>query len=529
MAMRTPSATAAISGLLPNSKQPAPSTSSIRFAAPRFAAPRFAAPRFAAPRFGAPRFAAPRFAAPRFAAPWTARWPPLFPSSRPSAPGLHRGGVDKREPRSDVCVGCARRHRHRRCHVHHRSDCMRLSVAIDQRFAECGGHYYTDLSFPFAYWREYTALFVEVCPIARVYQRMRPPADSQRADGTRVSFLPIVNYVGFWSLLRHGPQAFWQCGRAVHQSDAILLRWGLVGAMCWPWVLSSRRPYGFECGGHAGESVRRVKNIHILGLHRVLARIADALCAQMAKRAACAAYVSREVQRRYPSGEPAREWCFSSVRIDREILRAPRQVDRIRRSEWHVVSVGRLEPEKGHIHLVRAVAELRRRGLHIRLTLVGPGREIVALRSLASQLQLDEHFECAGMVPWGAELWRILDDADLFVIPSLTEGLPRALVEAMARGVPSIGTNVGGIPELLPADAMVAPGDDGALAERIATCLMDPERLAAWSAQGFAKAQQFRSDRMDRQKNQFWRCLINETSKARRRRRTILTKKKGLR
>ena len=67
----------------------------------------------------------------------------------------------------------------------------------------------------------------------------------------------------------------------------------------------------------------------------------------------------------------------------------------------------------------------------------------------------------------------MLDSAHLFVLPSLTEGLPRALLEAMARGLPAVATAVGGVPELLPPSCLVPPRQAKALAARIGDVVRD--------------------------------------------------------
>src|SRR5207253_6445170 len=84
-----------------------------------------------------------------------------------------------------------------------------------------------------------------------------------------------------------------------------------------------------------------------------------------------------------------------------------------------------------------------------------------------------------------------LDRADLFVLPSRQEGLPRAMLEAMARGLPCIGSTVGGIPELLPAEDLVPPGDASALTQKIHDVLGDPQRMARMSARNLEKAREY--------------------------------------
>ena len=87
----------------------------------------------------------------------------------------------------------------------------------------------------------------------------------------------------------------------------------------------------------------------------------------------------------------------------------------------------------------------------------------------------------------------MLEDADLFVMPSRTEGLPRALLEAMAKGLPCVASRVGGIPELLSEEALVAPDDPAALAAAIARFAHTPALMDAEAQRNLAVAHHFDS------------------------------------
>lgn len=91
----------------------------------------------------------------------------------------------------------------------------------------------------------------------------------------------------------------------------------------------------------------------------------------------------------------------------------------------------------------------------------------------------------------GDPVRQILDSSDLFVLPSRTEGLPRALIEAMARGLPCIGSAVGGIPELIDTSEMVPPGDPAALAAKIQEVLKDPLRMETLSRRNLWTAREY--------------------------------------
>ncbi len=133
-------------------------------------------------------------------------------------------------------------------------------------------------------------------------------------------------------------------------------------------------------------------------------------------------------------------------------------------------------PIKGFEHLIEAVGLLRERGQEVRLDIVGPlygdhydGYEH-KLRGLIRRRRLDDCVTLKGAVPFGEGLMAVYRRADLFVLSSLSEGIPKVLCEAMAKGLPFVATKVGGIPWLLEqtgAGLLVEPGDSRGLADAI--------------------------------------------------------------
>jgi glycosyltransferase involved in cell wall biosynthesis len=97
------------------------------------------------------------------------------------------------------------------------------------------------------------------------------------------------------------------------------------------------------------------------------------------------------------------------------------------------------------------------------------------------------------------------------VLPSRAEGLPRVIVEAMARALPCIASNVGGIPELLAAEDLVAPNNPQVLAAKIAEVLGDNARLSRMSARNLEKSQQFRPEILERRRTEFYSYLRDTT------------------
>ena len=193
------------------------------------------------------------------------------------------------------------------------------------------------------------------------------------------------------------------------------------------------------------------------------------------RRAKGVAYVTmRVLQRRYAAGDLSMSVSdvdlppgailggvfathYSNVELDPAGVAQGRRKAR-RHGPYQLVTVGSLaQLYKGTDVLIEAVARCARAGVDLTAIIVGDGRFRPALMAQAERIGMAARIRFPGQVTAGEPVRRILDAADLFVLPSRTEGLPRALIEAMARGLPCIGSDVGGIPELLDAAELVLP------------------------------------------------------------------------
>jgi glycosyltransferase involved in cell wall biosynthesis len=144
----------------------------------------------------------------------------------------------------------------------------------------------------------------------------------------------------------------------------------------------------------------------------------------------------------------------------------------LRASERVVVAVGRLSREKGQCHLIRAAAAWRGGA---RLVIVGDGPDRAALERLARDLGVGASVIFAGMTNNVAPYYAL---ADVFVLPSLSEGSPNVLLEAMAAGLPVVATRVGGVPEIAAdgTSALIGPSKDPAfLAHAVDRLLGNPD------------------------------------------------------
>ncbi len=154
-----------------------------------------------------------------------------------------------------------------------------------------------------------------------------------------------------------------------------------------------------------------------------------------------------------------------------------------------VVAAGRLVGQKGYPDLIAAAALLHPRFGDLRVLIAGDGKEESALRALVDAQGLGERVTFAG---FRSDVQRLVRAGDVFVQASHFEGLPNAVLEAMALGRPVVATDVGGTRELV-ADGetgYLAPArDPKTLADRLAALLSDPDRRERMGAAGRAQAE----------------------------------------
>jgi len=132
----------------------------------------------------------------------------------------------------------------------------------------------------------------------------------------------------------------------------------------------------------------------------------------------------------------------------------------------------------------------------LKLFLIGDGPQKNNLASLARILKLEDDVIFLGEKPH-EEIPRWLNLADVFVLPSASEGFPTIIVEAMACGVPIVATNIGGVPEAISdgnTGILTAPNDVDSMIKAIARCIMDEEFVGSIKKQAIEKAKEFNWD-----------------------------------
>lgn len=174
---------------------------------------------------------------------------------------------------------------------------------------------------------------------------------------------------------------------------------------------------------------------------------------------------------------------------------------------------------KGVDTVIKTAAILRESGYeNFAIHILGPGdinASPLYFQKTVQDHKLQNHVYYDGLRTSGKEVWQWLRELDLYIQPSRQEGVPRAMIEAMAQGLPAIGSDVGGVSELLDTDCLIRRGDSHALAVKIRTMMDDADLRERQGRRNFNQAKTYASERLMPIRNNFWASVkkLAETRK----------------
>ncbi|CAE6765289.1 D-inositol-3-phosphate glycosyltransferase [Paraburkholderia nemoris] len=349
-----------------------------------------------------------------------------------------------------------------------------ITLLIDGNFSKVGDQIFS----PHMGHRKFAARFTESFARVRIAARSFPVqlAHGELVTGEYTQFIDLGASRGVRALIRNLPRLVWRIWRVIHDADLLLLRFPgnltLIGMLL---CRATGKPFSAEIVADPADYFSDAASRHPL---RHIARHVHCWATRhAAKHGRTVRYVTAgALQAAYPPRAYAHSFGFSDAYLPDELFdrcddaRVKRDADV---GVLRIVNVAMMHNEsKGHGILLHAVAALRERGLSVKLTLIGDGVLRAELERLSARLGLGDDVRFTGALS-GDDVLRTVSQHALFVLPSLQEGMPRALLEAMALGIPVIATHVGGIAEVLELASLVPPGDVDALSEKIAHIAAD--------------------------------------------------------
>lgn len=385
---------------------------------------------------------------------------------------------------------------------------MNVVVALEGRFRlNQGRPAHHHLTYE-RMWRRYVEVFDRVIVVGRLFPQ--EGRDTAPVEGPGVEFFPLPGYTGLQEFLLRATELRRRIRALCSERSAYILRVpGTIGTLVWRQLYRIGQPYALEVVGDPYDVLSPGSVRH--PLRPLLRRWIPRLLVRQCREAMAAAYVTEAaLQRRYPC--PTHMFSYSDVVLPKQAVRAAPRVFRGRRGTIRLVMVGDVNQlyKAPHI-LIDAVARCVEEGLDLTLTFVGQGRYLEWLRQRADRRGIADRVRFLGWLPGGQAVWDALDTSDLFVLPSYQEGLPRAMLEAMGRGLPCVGSSVGGIGELLSVSDMVPAGDAGRLAEKIAEVATNPQRMQEMSDRNLLVARRYAAETSDERRKAFYRLVRTRT------------------
>jgi glycosyltransferase involved in cell wall biosynthesis len=161
---------------------------------------------------------------------------------------------------------------------------------------------------------------------------------------------------------------------------------------------------------------------------------------------------------------------------------------------------------KGFQHVLKVIPKLKNLGYSVVYNIIGGGDQ-EKLRSISKELDISEKVIFHGKLNHES-VFKLLQITDLYIQPSQTEGLPRALVEAMSYGCACLGSNVGGIPELLDPKCLFQTNNTLELLDKI-VWILQQEQLTLHSERNFSVSQHYSYHALQNKRNQFYDLFLN--------------------
>lgn len=361
--------------------------------------------------------------------------------------------------------------------------------------------------FKYSLWERYLKYFSEITVASRNAIVKGIDCDERNlSSGPSVMFCEIPSISGPINMVKNRKKAIFNLELAIKSSDIIISRLpSEIGMLAISLAIKFKKPWAVEVVGHAWDSFWNYGNL----TGKIYAPIATIRTKYYISKAHNALYVTKDfLQEKYPCH--GKTFDCSDVMIN-SVLENDIAVKRcMDKSKYTIGLIGSMAANyKGIDTAIVALNIAQKRGLNFEFRILGEGNK-EPYQELIKKYNLEDKVVFSGVFPSGDLVIEWLDELDLYLQPSKTEGLPRALIEAMSRGIPSISSYVGGIPELISEDFLINPNDAVDLSNKILDVLSNLELRKSMAITNLQIADRYTEKKLEEKRKSFFESIAEK-------------------
>ncbi len=358
--------------------------------------------------------------------------------------------------------------------------------------------------------KEFLVKYLEYFDSVTLVTRKEKIKDSERekiseCNAENIFFNPISNFSMLKLFLGKYNK---KIKEEIQKNDFCIMRMpNLISFVAIHYAIKMNKDYLIEMVGCPWDAFWNYGNIK----GKLMAPFMYIMTKHYVKKAKNVIYVSNEfLQKRYPNKN--NNIGCSDVNlwyIDENVLKKRlKKIESKKKDDIYKLGIiGSLNVNyKGHSQAIKALSILN--NSNVQLHFLGAGNK-EKWQQLAKKYKVEEQVFFDGVLPGGEKVYEWMDELDLYLIPSLQEGLPRALVEAMSRGCPAIGAKTGGIPELIGKEVIFGRKQYKKLAEMINNVIYDKTKLKEMANRNFQKSLEFDNEKLKLKKQKFMKNILN--------------------
>jgi len=383
---------------------------------------------------------------------------------------------------------------------------MRILLVTDHKFLFFNNKVFDVFRIDQVFFEDYRYVFKKVSVLARLIKVDSLPEGARRSDGEGVNFIPGIHLAHrfFW-VISSKLMNYRLIKKEIAAADRVIVRVpSELGTHAAFEAEKQEVPYLVEVVGDPEEAIQfQGRN----PLYWILSKWEAYQLRKVVKKASAVSYVSKSLlQEKYPPLPGIYTDNISSIRLKKNDIVPPRDYSETP-NPFKIVFLANFIPYKRHEDLINVCALLIRNKFNVELHFVGDGFTKDRLISLTMNLGLSDQVNFHGHISEMEKIYELLDNSDLFIIPSATEGVPRSILEAMARGLPVLGSNAGGIPELIQESNQFEVGDIDGLFDKIKNLFNNPGELTNMSIYSNKVAQRYADDILSKKRKKLYEVL----------------------